>query len=90
MPTTNPPTQRQSEILEFIKRYIVKNGLPPTIREIGTAMGINSPNGVMSHMKPLVSKGLLRHEPLINRGWVPVYPDGCCASCGQALPEIDS
>ena len=36
-------TKRQEEILDFIKNFMVKHGFPPTIREIGEALGISSP-----------------------------------------------
>ncbi|MCB0874545.1 MAG: repressor LexA, partial [Thermoleophilia bacterium] len=39
-------TKRQSEIFEFIKGYLDKTGYPPTVREIGKAMGLHSPSTV--------------------------------------------
>ena len=54
---TNPLTKRQQQIFDLIKDHIETNGWPPTVREIGAATGIRSPNGVMCHLKPLVKKG---------------------------------
>jgi repressor LexA len=52
-------TSRQREIYEFIKEKVEKRGYPPTVREIGEAFAIKSPNGVMCHLTALVKKGLI-------------------------------
>jgi repressor LexA len=52
-------TSRQREIYEFIRDKIHSRGYPPTVREIGDAFGIKSPNGVMCHLNALVKKGLI-------------------------------
>ena len=49
-------TRRQQQILDLIKDHIETKGWPPTIREIGSATGIRSPNGVMCHLKALAKK----------------------------------
>lgn len=49
-------TEKQSEILGFISRYICDNGFPPSFREIGTAHGITT-KGVSDHMHALRRKG---------------------------------
>ena len=49
-------TRRQDEILNFIKEYIVSHGYPPTIREIGKAMGVNSPATIHAHLNNLEKK----------------------------------
>ena len=46
----------RQEIFDVIKDHIETNGWPPTIREIGSATGIRSPNGVMCHLKALAKK----------------------------------
>lgn len=56
-----PLTPRQSEIYEFIVERIT-NGLPPTVREVGSQFKIRSPNGVMCHLKALERKGLITRE----------------------------
>jgi repressor LexA len=58
----NKLTQRQREIYEFIKNKIESRGYGPTVREIGDAFGIKSPNGVMCHLNALVSKGLILRQ----------------------------
>lgn len=60
-------TQRQLEIYEFIKDKILNRGYGPTVREIGTAFEIRSPNGVMCHLKALERKGLISREQHMSR-----------------------
>lgn len=55
-------TERQREIYEFIRIKIEGRGYGPTVREIGEAFGIKSPNGVMCHLKALEKKGLIKRE----------------------------
>ena len=56
-------TTRQREIYDFIKEKIEERGYGPTVREIGDAFGIKSPNGVMCHLKALQQKGfIIRNE----------------------------
>jgi repressor LexA len=55
-------TDRQREIYEFIREKIESRGYGPTVREIGDAFKISSPNGVMCHLKALEKKGLLNRE----------------------------
>ena len=55
-------TERQKEIYEFIRKKIESRGYGPTVREIGEAFDIKSPNGVMCHLKALEKKGLIRRE----------------------------
>jgi repressor LexA len=60
-------TQRQLEIYEFIQDKILNRGYGPTVREIGTAFEIRSPNGVMCHLKALERKGLISREQHMSR-----------------------
>src|SRR5262249_51950417 len=55
-------TTRQQEIYDFICQRIDDRGFPPTIREIGTAFDIKSPNGVMCHLKAVEKKGYIARE----------------------------
>jgi repressor LexA len=50
---------RQRELLDFIAAYQDQRGIPPTLREIGEALGIKSTNGVSDHLKALIRKGYL-------------------------------
>ena len=49
-------TPRQDEIFQYIKKCIVEDQCPPTVRQIGNKFGIRSPNGVMCHLKALERK----------------------------------
>jgi repressor LexA len=60
MPDFSQLTERQLEIYNFIKREIHTRGYPPTVRDIGVAFEIKSPNGVMCHLKALEKKGLIQ------------------------------
>ncbi len=63
----NPLTKRQSQILEYIDSAIRDKGYPPTVREIGQAVGLNSPSTVHNHLNTLQDKGYLRRDPTKNR-----------------------
>lgn len=56
-------TARQHEILEFIRAEIHRRGFPPSVREIGEAVGLSSSSTVHSHLAALESKGLIRRDP---------------------------
>jgi len=56
-------TKRQQEIFDFIKRYSAKHGYPPTVRDIGKAIGLTSSSTVHAHLSNLEKVGLLRRDP---------------------------
>lgn len=56
-------TKRQSQILEFIKRTVREKGYPPSVREIGAAVGLSSSATVHSHLSSLETKGMIRRDP---------------------------
>jgi repressor LexA len=56
-------TKRQQEIFEFIKRYSARHGYPPTVRDIGRAVGLASSSTVHAHLANLEKVGLLRRDP---------------------------
>jgi repressor LexA len=56
-------TKRQQEIFEFIKRYSAKHGYPPTVRDIGKAIGLGSPSTVHAHLHNLEKLGVLKRDP---------------------------
>lgn len=60
-------TKRQGEILNFIKEYIVKYGYPPTVREIGKALGVSSPATIHAHLNNLEGKGFIKKQESKNR-----------------------
>ena len=62
MPDFSQLTERQKDIYHFIRQKIESRGYGPTVREIGLAFEIKSPNGVMCHLKALEKKGLITRE----------------------------
>ena len=56
-------TKRQQEIFDFIKRYSSEHGYPPTVRDIGKAIGLTSSSTVHAHLSNLEKLGLVRRDP---------------------------
>ncbi len=56
-------TERQQEILLYIKEQVREKGYPPSVREIGDAVGLRSSSTVHGHLKRLESKGYIRRDP---------------------------
>jgi repressor LexA len=71
-------SKRQSEIYDFVLNYVDEHGYPPTVREIGEAVGLASPSTVHAHLANLERAGYLRRDPtkpraleVIGRGRAP-------------------
>src|SRR6195952_4549724 len=56
-------TPRQRKVLEVIRAAVDKRGYPPSVREIGEAVGLTSTSSVAHQMKVLQAKGFLRRDP---------------------------
>ncbi|HET9324431.1 MAG TPA: transcriptional repressor LexA [Gaiellaceae bacterium] len=56
-------TERQRAILEYLHEYVDEHGYPPTVREIGEAVGLRSPSTVHAHLAQLERAGALRRDP---------------------------
>lgn len=56
-------SKRQREIFDFIGTYLSKHGYPPTVREIGKAVGLHSSSTVHAHLAKLETLGVLRRDP---------------------------
>jgi repressor LexA len=56
-------TARQQEIWQYLAEYVDDHGYPPTVREIGEAVGLASPSTVHAHLANLERAGLLRRDP---------------------------
>jgi repressor LexA len=77
-------TKRQREIFDFIRRYLDRHGYPPTVREIGKAVGLHSSSTVHAHLSKLETLGLLKRDPskpralelLVERAKRAVRPSG--------------
>ena len=53
-------TKRQEDVLNYIKKYVVEHGFPPSTREIGAALGLSSPATVHTHLSKLEEAGCIR------------------------------
>jgi len=56
-------SERQQQVLEFIRTTVAARGYPPSVREIGEAVGLRSPSTVHSHLNALVAAGALKRDP---------------------------
>ena len=56
-------TERQQQVLDYIKETVEVRGYPPSVREIGEAVGLSSPSTVHSHLNSLVEAGAIRKDP---------------------------
>ena len=81
-------TKRQQEIFDFIRKYSAKYGYPPTVRDIGKAVGLASSSTVHAHLANLEKIGLLRRDPskpraieLLDRAGAAPRWRACAGSC---------
>jgi repressor LexA len=88
---TDQLTARQALVFDFIKERVQSRGYGPTVREIGEHFKINSPNGVMCHLRALEKKGLLhrvrKHDRAIARA-IELAPE--IANEDKGLPMVGS
>src|SRR4029453_1460258 len=73
-------TDRQQQVLHYIRQSIAHRGYPPTLREIGAHMGIRSTNGVNDHLRALERKGYLTREDMKSRALRPRELEGADAA----------
>ena len=62
-----PPTAKQLAVFEFIKKHIMGEGYPPTVREVAGHFGFASPLSAQLHINALVKKGFIRKSPFKQR-----------------------
>ena len=60
-------TQKQSEILEYIKSQILNKGYPPSVRDICQAVNLKSTSSVHAHLESLEKNGYIRRDPTKSR-----------------------
>ena len=77
-------TKRQQEITDFIRRYSDLNGYPPTVRDIGKAVGLASSSTVHAHLSNLEKLGVLRRDPTKPRAMELL--DRATRGAGSAVP----
>jgi repressor LexA len=80
-------TGRQQEIWTFLTEYVDRHGYPPTVREIGEAVGLASPSTVHAHLANLERAGLLRRDPTKPRALELNRPGGAAAGT-VSLPKL--
>ena len=68
MPDKKKLTKRQAAVLRAIRQAIRASGYPPTLRQIGAAIGITTAHGVLCHLTALEKKGAIRRDPGAARG----------------------
>jgi repressor LexA len=79
-------SERQQQVLDYIKKTVAERGYPPSVREIGEALGLSSPSTVHSHLSALVAAGALRRDPSKPRAIVVV---GEAAEASPPSPRSD-
>ncbi len=81
-------TKRQKEIFDFISKHAAKTGYPPTVREIGKAVGLHSSSTVHAHLSNLEKAGLLRRDPTKPRAIEVLVGKAKKAVKPQGLPLV--
>jgi repressor LexA len=81
-------TKRQQEIFDFIKRYSARHGYPPTVRDIGKAIGLTSSSTVHAHLANLEKIGLLRRDPTKPRAMEVLVDKAKKAVAPAGLPLV--
>jgi len=81
-------TGRQQEIWTFLTEYVDRHGYPPTVREIGEAVGLASPSTVHAHLANLERAGLLRRDPTKPRALELSTHRSSAAGAAQRLPLV--
>ncbi len=56
-------SERQQQVLDYIRQTVADRGYPPSVREIGEAIGLSSPSTVHSHLSALVEAGAIKRDP---------------------------
>jgi repressor LexA len=75
MKPTAKLSDRQQHILDFLKEFTLRNGYPPSVREIGEAVGLSSSSTVHSHLGALENKGYIRRDPSSARALTVIADD---------------
>lgn len=81
-------TARQRQILEHIRDAVSDRGYPPSMREIGEAVGLNSTSSVTHQLRTLQEKGFLRRDPNRPRAMEVVMPGDSVDGSPAAAPAV--
>lgn len=82
-------TPRQRRVLEVIRDAVATNGYPPSIREMGEAVGLASPSSVSHQLKALEAKGFLRRDPNRPRALEVHLPESLASASAQGLRPLE-
>lgn len=88
MPDRSELTNRQREILDLIRSTVAQRGYPPSVREIGDAVGLSSPSTVHSHLSSLADAGFIRRDPSKPRAIEVVDDDGATPIERAAVRDV--
>lgn len=80
----NQLNNRQQQILDFLRVHARDHAYPPTVREIGQAVGLSSSSTVQNHLNSLESRGFIRRDPAKSRTVEVVQPAGGAAAPSSA------
>lgn len=84
----NGLSQRQRQILDFIKQQVVSKGYPPSVREIGQAVGLRSSSTVHGYLSRLEQKGLIRRDPTKPRAIELLNSDALSRPAVENVPVV--
>jgi len=81
-----PLTDRQADVLRFIREFIETHGKPPTVREIQRYFGYRSPDSAAAHLAALERKGVISRVPGESRN---IQLSDKCTDKGELAPMIE-
>jgi|SRR5690625_4874795 len=89
-------SERQQHIMDFIRSSLSERGYPPTMREIGEAVGLSSPSSVKYQLQALEDKGFLRRDPvstraieIIDEDYAPTSMQGLVVSTRDGAESVE-
>ncbi len=82
------PTERQTRILEVIRRFTEERGYPPSVREIGERVGLSSSSTVQSHLRTLEKHGFVHRDPTKPRALTTTGPGTAVVAPIANVPEF--
>ncbi|MFX3624717.1 MAG: transcriptional repressor LexA [Ectobacillus sp.] len=80
-------SKRQQDILQFIKQKVQEKGYPPSVREIGQAVGLASSSTVHGHLAKLEEKGYIRRDPTKPRA-IEILGDGTTNAANKSVVHV--
>ncbi len=81
-------TERQQQVLDYIKETVHERGYPPSVREIGEAVGLSSPSSVHAQLNSLVDAGMIKKDPSKPRAIMIVDEHPAVADSDRATRDV--